>query len=89
MTEDEYRRKSDDAIIILTQRFNDFVERYDRDMGANNEWKRTTELELHSQSAALAEISPAYARGKWVIGLITVGSIGVAIKSFWSHLFWK
>lgn len=89
MTPDEYTRKNDLAIEILTQRFNDFMERYDRDCGASIEWRRATETVLSKQSEILTEISPAYNRGKWIIGVTMVGSIGLAIKTFWSHVFFK
>ena len=89
MSEEEHLRKNDVAIEILTQRFNDFIERYDRDCGVSNEWRRTTEIILKSQSDILNEISPAYNRGKWVVGLIMIGSIGLAVKTFWNHIKWQ
>jgi hypothetical protein len=89
MTPEEYTRKNDLAIEVLAQRFNDFMERYDRDCGANNEWRRVTELTLKEQSVILTEISPAYNRGKWVVGLVMIGSVGMAIKAFWQHILWK
>lgn len=89
MTPEDYTRKNDLAIEVLTQRFNDFMERYDRDCGASIEWRRSTEIILSKQSEILTEISPAYNRGKWVVGLIMIGSIGVAIKTFWQHVAWK
>lgn len=88
MTDDD-RRKDDLIVAQLSQKFNDFLERYDRDSGANNEWRRVTDLELKLQGEILREISPAYTRGKWIAGLIMVGSIGVAIKGFWAHIMWK
>lgn len=88
MTDENHTRQTDAVVIALSQRFNDFVERYDRDCGANNEWRRTVETTLKSQSDALAEISPAYYRGKWIIGLVALGSIGVAVKAFWNHISW-
>lgn len=84
--QDADRRHSDGVLIALTQRFNDFIERYDRDMGANGEWRRSVEATLKEQSQALSEISPAYAKGKWVVGLIIIGSIALAVKAFWSHI---
>ena len=71
------------------QRFNDFIERYDRDVGAINEWRRITDLELKTQGEILRDISPAYTKGKWVFGLIAIGSIGVAVKEFWTHIKWN
>jgi hypothetical protein len=83
-------RRADDLIVAqLSQKFNDFIERYDRDCGAFNEWRRATDAELKTQGSILREISPAYTRGKWIAGLIMIGSIGVAIKGFWSHIMWK
>lgn len=82
-------RKDDIIVAALSQKFNDFIERYDRDVGALNEWRRSTDKELDAQGNILRDISPAYARGKWIVGLIMVGSIGVAIKSFWAHIAWK
>ncbi len=87
--DEEYIRKNDIELAVLAKEFHDFVERYDRDMGASQEWRRTTEKVLKEQSDILTEISPAYNRGKWVVGLVMIGSIGLAIKSFWSHLTWK
>lgn len=89
MTPEDYNRKSDESIILLTQRFNDFIERYDRDCGVSIEWRRVTELELKTQGEILRDIAPAYNRGKWVVGLIMIGSIGLAVKAFWNHLAWK
>ena len=86
--QDSERRHSDGVLIALTQRFNDFIERYDRDMGANGEWRRVVETKLDDHTKMLGEISPAYFRGKWVVALIVVGSIGIAVKAFWNHLFW-
>jgi hypothetical protein len=88
VSEEEHLRKNDVAIEILTQRFNDFIERYDRDCGASQEWRRTTEKILKEQSDILLEISPAYNRGKWVVGLIMIGSVGLAVKAFWQHVKW-
>ncbi len=96
MTEDDKRRQDDIIVAQLSQRFNDFVERYDRDCGAVNErdrvskeWRDKVDFELKSQSKILEEISPAYNRGKWVVGLIMIGSIGIAIKQFWAHISFK
>lgn len=86
---EEDRRRDDLIVAQLSQKFNDFIERYDRDVGALNEWRKNTDAELDAQGVILRDISPAYARGKWVVGLIMVGSIGVAIKEFWSHINWK
>jgi hypothetical protein len=86
MTDDN--RKDDILVAQLTQRLNDFIERYDRDCGASSEWRRTVDGILKDQSKVLEEISPAYIRGKWIVALITIGSIGMAVKAFWSHLSW-
>ena len=86
--QDSDPRFSTGAIIALTQRFNDFVERYDRDVGANGEWRRTIEIKMEEHGKILSEISPAYLRGKWIVSLIALGSIGLAVKAFWSHLSW-
>jgi hypothetical protein len=88
MTDDD-RRKDDVIIAQLSQRFQDFVERYDRDCGGMNEWRRTVELELKTQGEILREISPAYTRGKWIVGIIMVGSLGIAVKEFWRHVAFK
>lgn len=87
--EEKDRRQDDILVAQLSQRFNDFVERYDRDCGGNNQWRATVDAELKSQSKMLNEISPAYYRGKWVVLLIMAGSIGIAIKEFWAHCSWK
>ena len=87
--QDSNRRHSDAVLVALTQRFNDFIERYDRDCGANGEWRRTVDATLKEQSQALSELSPAYAKGKWVVGLVVLGSIALAVKSFWAHLMWR
>lgn len=80
-------RRSDDFIVAqLSQRFNDFIERYDRDVGALNQWRKTTDDELKTQGNILRDISPAYTRGKWIVGVIMVGSIGIAVKQFWAHI---
>ena len=89
MSEEDKRRSDDILVAQLIQRFNDFVERYDRDQGAMNEWKRVTEVELKFQGEVLRDISPAYNRGKWVVGIIMVGSLGIAVKEFWAHCTWK
>jgi hypothetical protein len=82
-------RKDDLIVAALSQKFNDFIERYDRDVGALNEWRKNTDNELKTQGVILRDISPAYTRGKWIVGLITIGSIGVAVKTFWAHITWK
>jgi hypothetical protein len=87
--QDVDRRHSDGVLIALTQRFNDFIERYDRDCGANSEWRRMVEATLKEQSLSLSEISPAYIKGKWIVGLITIGSIALAVKAFWSHVAFR
>lgn len=90
MISDEDKRRSDDIVIAqLSQRFSDFVERYDRDVGAMNEWKRATDAELKFQGDILRDISPAYNRGKWIVGVIMLGSVGIAVKEFWAHCTWK
>ena len=83
------RRSSDIVVVALSQRFNDFIERYDRDCGANNEWRRVVDLEIKQQGEILREISPAYTKGKWVVGLIMIGSVSLAVKAFWTHILWK
>ena len=88
MTEDE-RRKDDVMVAQLSQKFSDFIERYDRDCGGMNEWRRTVELELKTQGEILREISPAYTRGKWIVGTIMVGSIATAVKEFWRHIYFQ
>jgi hypothetical protein len=87
--QDPDRRHSDDAIVALTQKLSDFIERYDRDCGAGNEWRRTVEATLKIQSDILSEISPAYVRGKWVVTLIMIGSVALAVKAFWSHIAFR
>jgi hypothetical protein len=89
MTDEEKRRMDDILVIQLKQKFEDFIERYDRDQGALNEWRRTTETELNEQGEILRSMKPAYNGGKWIVGLIMVGSIGLAVKAFWSHLTWR
>lgn len=85
----EERRIDDVLVAQLSQGFKDFVERYDRDCGATNEWRRVTELEIKRHGEILNEISPAYTKGKWIAALIAMGSVGIAVKSFWSHLKWQ
>lgn len=86
---DDYERKNDLAVAALVQRFNDFIERYDRDCGATAEWRRAVEIEIKTHGEILRDISPAYHGSKWIVGLIMIGSIGLAVKAFWSHLAWK
>lgn len=86
---DGERRVDDLVVAQLSQKFSDFIERYDRDCGALSEWRRATDVELKKQSIILMEISPAYMKGKWIVGLVMVGSIGVAVKEFWTHITWK
>lgn len=87
-SEKEPRRIDDVLVGQLIQRVNDFIERYDRDMGALNEWRRATDAELKAQGDILRVLKPAYSGGKWVVGLIMIGSIGLAVKAFWSHISW-
>jgi hypothetical protein len=87
--QDQNRRHSDSVMIALNQRFIDFVERYDRDTGALNEWRRQIDSTLREQDIILKEINPAYRRGLWVFGLIVIASIGVAVKEFWNHITWN
>ena len=88
--EEESKKRKDDILVAqLSQKFNDFIERYDRDMGALNEWRRATDAELKSQGDILRDISPAYNRGKWIVGVIMVGSLGMAVQEFWKHCTWR
>lgn len=87
--DDEHRREDDRTISALSQRIYDFIERYDRDVGELNGWRRMIEMKLETQGEILREISPAYAKGKWIVGIVMLGSIGIAVKSFWSHLLWR
>jgi len=89
MSQEDHERKNDVLMAALSQRFNDFIERYDRDCGADNEWRRTVDVELKTQGDILREISPAYNRGKWIVGVILVGSLGLAVKEFWRHICFK
>jgi hypothetical protein len=86
---EDYQRKSDLELTSLSQKFADFVERYDRDCGASGEWRRTVEMMLKEHGAMLSDITPAYTRGKWIAGIIAIGSIGIAVKTFWSHIVFK
>jgi hypothetical protein len=85
---DHDRRHDSGSLLILGQKFTDFVERYDRDMGASNEWRRTVEIQIKGNSELLAEIAPSYVRGKWIIGIILIGSIGLGVSTFWAHFTW-
>lgn len=90
MSAEEEKRRADDILVIqLSQKFNDFIERYDRDVGGLNQWKSSVDRELKDQSKILNEISPAYNRGKWIVALIMMGSIGAAVKALWSHIAWR
>jgi hypothetical protein len=95
-----YVRKNDDLIVSVNQKLNDFVERSDRDVGAMNErknieretlmkWMESTDASLKSQGEILNVLSPIYIKGKAVLWVIVIGSIGLAIKSFWSHILFK
>lgn len=88
MSEDFHgdNRRDDRMMVALNQKFSDFVERYDRDVGALNEWRKTVDKKQSDQGDILRDIAPAYRRGLWVVGLITCGSIGMAVKAFWSHI---
>jgi hypothetical protein len=87
--QDLNRRHTDSMMVALNQRFNDFVERYDRDVGALGEWRRNVDIKIDDHGKILAEISPAYFRGKWVVALAMIGSVGLAVKAFWAHIKWQ
>lgn len=82
------RRQDDFMVAQLSQKFSDFIERYDRDCGALGEWRKNVDIELRIQSKILEEISPTYNRGKWIVGIIMLGSLGIAVKTFWAHIIW-
>jgi hypothetical protein len=94
------RRVDATVIATLSQRFADFIERYDRDCGAaneryrndsetNKEWREKIQDQLNAQKEILSDIAPAYARAKWVIALSIIGSIALAVKAFWKHIMWN
>lgn len=85
------RRRDDEIVTRIDQQFRDFLDRYERDHEETKEWRARYDIIQKDHTDILNEIAPNYKRGMWVLGLITCGSIGIAIKDFWEHLhlLWK
>lgn len=82
-------RQDDIAIAKLAVQFENFTDRYDRDLTETKEWRVSYEKVQKEHTELLAEIAPNYRRGMWVIGLIIVGSVGALIKFISSHFSWN
>lgn len=82
------RRRDDLAIAELTIKFQDFVDRYEREI----ELARIERLDLtaiiRSHDEFIREIKPMYSKGMIALGAFIIGSIGIATTWLWSHIRW-
>lgn len=85
----EERRQNDPLLIEISTRFDDFLDRYERDLKLTNEWRDETTMRLKVHCDFIKEVSPVYKRLCWVLGIAVIASVGIATTSLWSHVSWK
>jgi hypothetical protein len=80
------RRNGDAQIIQLSQKFDDFVERYERD----TEFTKQSHLEMKAIIAGhdefIRDIKPMYSKMMVAFGAFVLGSIGVGVNYLWKNI---
>lgn len=82
------RRREDSQIGALRQELHDFIGRYERDSSAAADDRKEVLRVINSHDAFIRDIKPVYNRTMMGLGAIILGSIGIAVHSFWSHIKW-
>lgn len=83
------RRHNDVILATLNTRFNDFTERYERELLSSYKWREDTTERLKIHCEFVKRVSPVYQRMMWLFALITTSTIGIAVAAFFKHLYWK
>lgn len=89
MNDDDFRRRDDILMAELSTRFKDFIERYERDWKHTQDWRKAHWEIMEEHGKLLSEMAPVYRKSMWFVGALVLGTIGVAIKAFWSHISWN
>lgn len=99
MSEDleDWRRKNDVLMSTLTQKFDDFVGRYERDRKADQtlhdaDWHHTQVWRdahwklIQENTDFLRLLKPKYTTAMAITMAVILGSVGLAVKWFWNHI---
>ena len=83
------RRKADEQLIRLTQKFDDFVERYERDVSASSLRIAELSVVIKSHDEFIRDIKPMYTKSMVALGAFALGTIGLLVKWVWDHVIWR
>lgn len=70
---DDYKRKSDDMLIELNTRFNDFVEVYKATEKDRVEWRKNFELKMESIEDRMRTMIIPYRLSVWIFTIVGGG----------------
>ena len=82
-------RNSDVIIAELNTRLIDFINRYERDLLVEAEWKKDTTSRLQVHCEFVRRVSPIYQRMMWLFAIITTAIVGIAVSGIMKHLYWQ
>lgn len=86
MSDYDHERKNDVIIARLSQRFDDFMERYDENQNQARAWRLDFSERLSKVEDFIKEFSPMHKKIMGAIVLIVAGSMTYWLKLFWDHL---
>lgn len=84
----EDRRLTDPLLIALNQRFQDFIERYERDQRNSTEWREALLRRFDPMEKFFETVKPWHTRALYTISLAVIGTVAYWIKWFWDHVMW-
>lgn len=90
MTDDEheYRRKNDVIVQKIQTTLDDFIQRYERDLNAQNVKLTEILITIKAHDEFIKDIKPVYTRGMIALGAGALGTIGLAVNWLWHHIHW-
>lgn len=86
MSEYEHERKNDIMVARLSQRFDDFLERYDENQNQARAWRNEFSLRLQKVEDFVNDFSPIHKKIMAFLMIVVAGSIGYWLKLFWDNL---
>lgn len=72
----------------LIIRFNDFLERYERDVRLSIQYREEILKTIHNHEDFIRDIKPVYAKGMMALGAATLAAIGLGVTWLWNHIRW-
>jgi hypothetical protein len=84
----EERRRDDHAVAILAQKFDDFLDRYERDSHQADICRRETLDLIKAHDNFISKIEPVYSKGMIAVGAFVLGLVGLMAVAVWTHIKW-